>query len=739
MSDFSFSVIVNTYNRARSLVSTLDALANLIYPNFEVVVINGPSTDSTAEVLADYSDVVKVGSCPVPNLAQSRNCGIRMAGGDLVAFTDDDAVPEPEWLSALAAGYDDEMVGAVGGMVYDDSGHDFQARYILCDRSGSSSFPKEDPSRLYNFPQSERYCAPMGTNSSFRREALVAIGGFDEEYAYFLEETDACVRMVDAGYIVKFSASAYVHHKFLTNAIRGKNRVAVDRYQIMKNIVYFGLVNRPEGRSDKDVLSSIAPNLDTHHEQMKFHFENGDITAEQFSKFESDLTLALREGLARGLNGSRKFGQFAGSPPLMKHCEVKTPPGGRLCICFLSQQYKPTVTGGIGRFTADLAEAIASQGHIVHVITVGQDSSRVDLESGVWVHRIVLTDDVAPVPSSGPRVADHHWRLSMTLHKELERIDSHHRIDLVQAPLWDVENIAPLLLGTWPIVTSLNSSFQTVLDTKPEWLSDPSFMKNIGEKWINCEKYVLEQSTGVFAISEAVIKTVEAEHSLELDRSRVGVVHLGLMDESNASVSAPSSGGDEQVEILFVGRLEARKGISDLLATLPGLLAMYSALHVTIVGDDTLEDDHGQTVRSEFTAAHSSEPWFGRVNFTGQIGSDELNQRFAECDLFVAPSTYESFGLVYVEAMMHGKPVVACNTGGVPEVVDHERTGFLVSPNAPDPLGHAISRLVEDRDLREKMGAAGRLRFTERFSARAMGERAIDYYRTVLADHARLT
>src|SRR6185295_17852474 len=95
----SVSIIVVTYNRADYLELLLASLAHLTYPRFEVVVVNGPSTDPTDELLREYAGRIKVVNSPVANMTAQRNVGTDQASGDVVVFVDDDARPaEPDWL-----------------------------------------------------------------------------------------------------------------------------------------------------------------------------------------------------------------------------------------------------------------------------------------------------------------------------------------------------------------------------------------------------------------------------------------------------------------------------------------------------------------------------------------------------------------------------------------------------------------------------------------------------------------
>ena len=96
----SFTVVINTLNRAAHLRTALASLRHQRHRAFEVVVVNGPSTDDTEAVLALWPDI-KVARCTEANLSMSRNIGIAMAEGDVVAFLDDDATPEPDWLEHL--------------------------------------------------------------------------------------------------------------------------------------------------------------------------------------------------------------------------------------------------------------------------------------------------------------------------------------------------------------------------------------------------------------------------------------------------------------------------------------------------------------------------------------------------------------------------------------------------------------------------------------------------------------
>ena len=109
-----------------------------------------------------------------------------------------------------------------------------------------------------------------------------------------------------------------------------------------------------------------------------------------------------------------------------------------------------------------------------------------------------------------------------------------------------------------------------------------------------------------------------------------------------------------------------------------------------------------------------------RIHFEGLLAEDALLREYASCDILVAPSRFESFGLVLLEAMRVGKPVVACRVGGMVDIVEEGGNGFMVPPGDASALESALARLIESADLRAAFGARSRQLFEERYSVDRM-------------------
>jgi glycosyltransferase involved in cell wall biosynthesis len=110
------------------------------------------------------------------------------------------------------------------------------------------------------------------------------------------------------------------------------------------------------------------------------------------------------------------------------------------------------------------------------------------------------------------------------------------------------------------------------------------------------------------------------------------------------------------------------------------------------------------------------------LKFPGYVSDGELQEQYSDADVFVAPSRYESFGLVLIEAMRHGTPVIACDIGGMREIIIDGVDGYLVKVDDTAQLANRLRLLIENQAVRLKVGESSRRTYESRFTARKMGE-----------------
>ena len=185
---------------------------------------------------------------------------------------------------------------------------------------------------------------------------------------------------------------------------------------------------------------------------------------------------------------------------------------------------------------------------------------------------------------------------------------------------------------------------------------------------------------------------------------------------------------DGKLNILFVGRMEKRKGFKYLLGAYSRVKKEFPACRLIVVGpaDEALRKHQKAAERQHLED----------VVFAGYVSYDELPRYYKSADVFCSPATgKESFGLVLLEAMAAGKPTVASNITGYAGIVSHGVDGLLVKPSDERALAAALLQLLQDRSLREGMGAMGRVK-AEDFSWDVVAEQVMSYYLELLRGHA---
>jgi glycogen(starch) synthase len=240
----------------------------------------------------------------------------------------------------------------------------------------------------------------------------------------------------------------------------------------------------------------------------------------------------------------------------------------------------------------------------------------------------------------------------------------------------------------------------------------------MSRKMVEAEVRVLSQAPHLLSNSRALIAALEASvPGLDLD-PRTEIIAHGV---DGSSEGASRSNGDV-VRLLFVGRLETRKGAPELFEALPRVMEAAPNLRVDIVGEAVHET--GQPIVDAFLAAHAGAAWLDRLGVRGKLDDDAAQALRDAADIIVVPSRFESFGLVYVEAMMAGVALIAADAGSVREVVGEPgEAAVLVPVGESDALASAIIELAGDRARRDRLGRAGRERALAHFTASQMLDR----------------
>jgi O-antigen biosynthesis protein len=195
------SVVVCTFNGERTLRACLRALRDVDYPNFEVIVVDDGSTDSTPAIAGEYE--FRLISTDNRGLATARNIGLGAATGEIVAYLDDDAQPDPDWLSYLALAFAREAYAGFGGPNLPPAKPTTMAS-CMAQAPGGPTHVLISDSEAEHIP---------GCNMAFRKSALEEVGGFDPQFRVAGDDVDICWRLQEAGHKLGFCPAALVWHE----------------------------------------------------------------------------------------------------------------------------------------------------------------------------------------------------------------------------------------------------------------------------------------------------------------------------------------------------------------------------------------------------------------------------------------------------------------------------------------------------------------------------------------------
>ncbi|MEM7240263.1 MAG: glycosyltransferase family 2 protein, partial [Pseudomonadota bacterium] len=372
----SVSIVIPSRGRPYLVPVILNALRYLTYPVFEVILVGEAEAADAYEISPDLRKAIHYLPCHTANISAARNLGIRAARGEIVAFIDDDAVPEPDWLDQLVVPFADERVGAAGGRVRDRDGVRCQFDGATFDR-GAEETPLAASENVDGIwaPRNDRVLAMMGTNCAFRRSALMALGGFDESYRYFLDETDVLLRMAEAGWHFAWVPGAEVHHLSDQNGMRGKNREPRDPYELGASRSYFSHRHTPEGNRDacmKTFRARMSRDLD-------HHIRLGTITGAERDYLIARLELGIQDGMLR----QPKLPLIAGGIERVILPLQDRIPEARLSFAVLGGRSMAMLIK-----TEKIARGLVTRGHRVSLFISrsGGQSRSVRFVDGLWVH-----------------------------------------------------------------------------------------------------------------------------------------------------------------------------------------------------------------------------------------------------------------------------------------------------------------------------------------------------------------
>ncbi|HEY8464131.1 MAG TPA: glycosyltransferase family 4 protein [Bacillota bacterium] len=389
-------------------------------------------------------------------------------------------------------------------------------------------------------------------------------------------------------------------------------------------------------------------------------------------------------------------------------------------VLILSWEFPPKVVGGIARHVADLSQALVKEGIEVYVITCGvQGAPETEVVAGVQVYRVAMNNPAAPDFLT--------WVLQLNLNlieKANQLKQAGIRFDLVHSHDWLAAYAGKNLKHSWqvPLVSTIHATEygrnNGLHNQLQRYISDVEWWLGY-ESWrvICCSQYMREELKRVFQIPDDKLRVI-ANGVYPEEFNRTNLDPARIRDRYCAA--------DEKM-LFYVGRVVREKGLGVLIEAMPRILEKDSKVKLVIAGKGPYLD--------ELRHRAYQLGIYHRIYFTGFIPDNLRNALYQCADVAVFPSLYEPFGIVALEGMAAGAPVVVTDTGGMSEIIQHGRNGLKAYTDNPVSLADNILWALQHPDHTQQMRAQALADIKDIYNWDRIARQTIKVYREIIAEY----
>jgi starch synthase len=380
-------------------------------------------------------------------------------------------------------------------------------------------------------------------------------------------------------------------------------------------------------------------------------------------------------------------------------------------VTFFTWEYPPNVYGGVGIHVKYLTQALKDKVELeIRTVDAGGQ-----LQKGEEIKVRRYKPWKALSEGREPRFARVFDALSLNLAFVKDPVNS----DLVHAHTWmmDLAGFYAKELYGVKLVATVHS-----LEPKRPWKEEALGRGYRLSGW--AEKTGLEACDRIIAVSSETKKDITDCYGIAPEK--IEVIHNGIDDvkyRKREDLTALEAYKVTRPYVLFVGRLSRQKGIFDLVEASEKFPRGVKLVLLTGKPDEAnVTEELENAVRNRKNIV-----WINKM-----LTEDEIIVFYSGAEVFCAPSTYEPFGIMNLEAMACETPVVSTKVGGIKDAVVDGETGILVAPERPDEIAEAVNRILADKDLARRMGKNGRKRVEAAFSWKRIAEKTYALYENLL-------
>lgn len=355
-------------------------------------------------------------------------------------------------------------------------------------------------------------------------------------------------------------------------------------------------------------------------------------------------------------------------------------------ILMLSWEYPPRIIGGISRVVYELAQNLGRCGNEVHVITCWEPgTAEHELDRFVTVHRVHVYNNASN------NFVEWVMQLNFAMVEYAVDLVKNTKFDIIHGHDWLIAYAARILRKSFclPLITTIHAT---------EYGRNCGIHNDMQRTINSVESWLINESDRIIVNSNYMWKELVTVFNTDNKKLRIinNGIDLGKFDNMAADpvFRQNYAAGNEKI-VFFVGRLVNEKGVHVLLNAIPEILKNYNDVKFVIAGKGPCLNNLIE-LSEQLNITH-------KVYFTGFVSEEVLLKLYKCSDIAVFPSTYEPFGIVALEGMVAGIPVVVSDVGGLSEIVDHREDGMKFYSGNSNSLADCILELLKNNGLTERI------------------------------------
>lgn len=402
-------------------------------------------------------------------------------------------------------------------------------------------------------------------------------------------------------------------------------------------------------------------------------------------------------------------------------------------MCLLTSEFLPN-WGGVGSYCIELARALADKVEL-HVVTLGRKEKGKLVYSKEDIHDFFNGKMKVHFLTTCPAKDTFFYNAKMQLaaYKKLPKIAEEYDFDLIHSNFPQMPDLL-LKIGRKNCIPSISTIHTTIKGQKDGIMSSglPFSKMDLSEKCTLllypalrlAEQLYLQESREFVTVSNWMKRILKKNYP---SISKLHVIHNGV--DSKRFIPETSNTPqilDEKPNpiVLFSSRLTVAKGVHELILAIPQILKRTKDVHFVFCGAGPQE--HWITLLRKLNIDKRF------YTFLGYIDYKLLSSLYAKADIFVAPSLYENLPIRILEAMSCESAAVASNICAIPEAITNGENGMLISPGNVDELAKVTTMLLDDDELRSRLGKNARQTVINNFSWDVIAEKTVDIYKKIL-------